>query len=238
LSRLGASVGLMDGDIYGPNIPIMLGVSHAQAIENDKIVPARKYGIQIMSMGFLIPDHEAVIWRGPMLHEAVRKFLTEVAWGQLDYLLIDLPPGTGDVQLSLSQRVPVSGALFVTTPQAVSLQDVRRGISMFRKTGVPILGIVENMSSFVCGHCRKISEIFGSGGGKRTAEELGIPFLGEIPLDLTVREGGDSGEPVIAGHPDSGIAGKFLSIAEQIANGFSGNCSHCGRMETGKTLKG
>ncbi|HNV85385.1 MAG TPA: Mrp/NBP35 family ATP-binding protein [Candidatus Omnitrophota bacterium] len=236
LSRLGASVGLMDGDIYGPNIPTMLGVSRIEAVENERIVPARKYGIQIMSMGFLIPRHEAVIWRGPMLHEAVRKFLKDVIWGNLDYLLIDLPPGTGDVQLSLSQTVPVGGALFVTTPQEVSLQDVRRGISMFRKTEVPILGIVENMSYFICGHCGQSAEIFGRGGGKRTADELGLPFLGEIPLDPIVREGGDLGEPVVSANPDSEIARRFLHIAGRIDREFRGNCRGCGRMQTEKIL--
>jgi len=216
LARQGAKVGLMDGDIYGPNIPQMMGLSGSPRIM-DKIQPLENFGVRVMSMGFLVADGKPVIWRGPMLHGAVRQFLNDVAWGELDYLIVDLPPGTGDVQLSLSQIVPLSGAVFVTTPQTVSLADVRRGIAMFLETEVPILGIIENMSYFLCPHCRQRTEIFSHGGGVKVAEDLKIPFLGGLPLDGAVREGGDLGNPVVSSSPDSDIARTFSAIAGRIA---------------------
>ncbi|MBI4550226.1 MAG: Mrp/NBP35 family ATP-binding protein [Candidatus Omnitrophica bacterium] len=221
LARTGARVGLMDADIYGPNIPLMVGLSAKPKTDGKKIIPPENYGIKVISMGFLVPEDQAVIWRGPMLHGAIQQFLGDVAWGELDYLLVDLPPGTGDVQLSLSQTVPMTGALMVTTPQAVSLQDVRKGIAMFQKVRVPILGLVENMSYFICPHCSDRTEIFSHGGGKRAAESLGIPFLGELPLDPAVREGGDAGKPVVAADPASPVAVKFLEIAESLAQQIS-----------------
>lgn len=190
LSAQGARVGLMDGDIYGPNVPLMLGIpaeSRPHVNAEGKIIPLEAYGIKMISMGVLVPADQPMVWRGPMLHSAIQQFIQKVAWGELDYLLVDLPPGTGDVQLSLVQTVPLSGAVIVTTPQEVALMDVRKGIMMFQKTEVPILGIIENMSG----------EIFGRGGGKAAAEQFNVPFLGEIPLDARVREGGDAGKPVL-----------------------------------------
>jgi ATP-binding protein involved in chromosome partitioning len=217
LSRLGSRVGIIDGDIYGPNIPLMLGV-HAQLMaEGDKIAPAQKHGLKVVSMGFLTNDESPVIWRGPMLHSVIRQFFLEVHWGELDYLVIDMPPGTGDVALSLSQTVPVAGAIVVTTPQEVSLTDSRRAIRMYQKLNIPVLGLVENMSYFVCPNCEHESDIFGRGGGKRTAEAMEVPFLGGIPIYEPIRRGGDEGVPLVIAEPDSPAAAAFRQVAEQTA---------------------
>ncbi len=218
LAQMGAKVGLMDADIYGPNIPIMMGINEQPRVTPDqRILPLEAYGVKLMSMGFLVPPEQAVIWRGPMLHSAVRQFLTDVEWGNLDYLVIDLPPGTGDVQLSLSQSVPLTGGVVVATPQDVALADVVKGITMFQKLEVPVLGIVENMSYFLCPHCGERTDIFAHGGAKKMAEQFGVPFLGEIPLDVAIRVGGDNGKPVTAVQPDSPYAQAFHQIAQQIA---------------------
>src|SRR4051812_18219301 len=203
LARCGGRVGIIDADIYGPNVPIMLGMKTQLTTDGKKIVPAEKYGLQVISMGFLTADEAPIIWRGPMLHGALQQFFREVAWSNLDYLVIDLPPGTGDVVLSLSQTVPVAGAIVVTTPQQVSLADSRRALAMYKKLNIPALGIVENMSYFVCPDCRHEADIFGHGGGERMAEELGVPFLGRIPIYQPIREGSDQGVPLLIGDPDS-----------------------------------
>src|SRR5438132_1560775 len=197
LAQEGAKVGLMDADVYGPNDHIMLGASKQPLYSQDgKIQPISAHGIKLMSMGFLVEPEQALVWRGPMLHSVVRQFLNDVNWGELDYLLIDLPPGTGDVQLCLAQSVPLTGAVMVTTPQDVALADVRKGVSAFEKLEVPILGVIENMSYFICPHCGERTEIFSYGGGRKAADEWGIPFLGEIPLNPDIRVGGDTGTPI------------------------------------------
>jgi ATP-binding protein involved in chromosome partitioning len=209
LASAGFKVGVMDGDIYGPNIPLMFGLPASfrpPVSENKKFLPAEAHGIRIISMGMLVGADQAMIWRGPMLHKAVSQFLHEVSWGELDYLLIDLPPGTGDVQLSLVQKVLLTGAVMVTTPQEVALMDVRKGIAMFRKTHVRILGVIENMTG----------SVFGSGGGKKIADEAEVPLLGSIPLDSGVREGGDEGHPVVFSRPDTEAAGAFQKAAEAL----------------------
>ena len=217
LARCGSRVGILDGDIYGPNIPIMLGVQTQLATDGEKIVPARKHGVQIVSMGFLTSDDAAVIWRGPMLHSAIQQFFREVAWTDLDYLIVDMPPGTGDVALSLSQTVPVAGAVVVTTPQVVAVADTRRAIRMYQKLNVPTLGIVENMSYFVCPGCGRESDLFGKGGGERLAGELDVPFLGSVPLHEPIRVGGDTGVPIVVGDPESAPARAFMHVAERAA---------------------
>ncbi len=221
LAQLGAQVGLMDADIYGPNIPIMMGVNEPPMSRNEQIVPLEAYGVKLMSMGFLVPPEQAVIWRGPMLHSAIRQFLSDVDWGDLDYLVIDLPPGTGDVQLTLTQSVPLTGGVVVATPQDVALADVVKGIEMFRKLEVPVLGVVENMSYFLCPHCNERTDIFAHGGAQKMAEKYGVPFLGEIPLDVAIRVGGDSGKPVAATHPDSPYALPFKKLAQSVAAAVS-----------------
>ena len=193
LKRVGCKVGLMDADVYGPSIPHLLGLSGRPTIENERIQPIFKDGIPVMSMGFLVPKDEAVIWRGPMLHGAVTQFLRDTRWGELDYLIIDMPPGTGDVALTLSQLLPLTGAVVVCTPQDVALLDAVKAIAMFRKVRIAILGVVENMSGFVCPGCGQRHDIFGSGGARRRAEELGVPFLGDVPIQLKIREYGDEG---------------------------------------------
>lgn len=216
LGQLGRKVGLLDADIYGPNIPMMLDVEKSPEQKDGKIIPAEGHGIKMISMGFFVPEDTAVVWRGPMVHTAIQQFFRDVTWGQLDYLLIDLPPGTGDAQLTLSQLVPLSGAVTVTTPQEVALHDVRKGMMMFQKVNVPLLGIIENMSYFVCGHCNHRTEIFSHGGGERAAEKLGVPFLGSIPIDPAIREGGDTGHPIVDADPDSPQAKAIRKIAEKI----------------------
>jgi len=207
LAQMGARVGILDADIYGPNVPIMMGVEEMPPPQNDKMVPPVAYGVQVMSIGFLVPEGEALIWRGPMLHSAIRQLLTDVAWDNLDYLVVDLPPGTGDAQLSLAQSVPLTGGIIVTTPQAVSLADARRGVTAFQRLDVPVMGIVENMAG----------EVFGEGGGEQAAEALGVPFLGRICLEPSIREGGDAGEPAVIFQPDSDQAAAFRMLAQKVA---------------------
>ncbi len=216
LAQTGARVGLMDADIYGPNIPMMMGVPEPPEKEGDKIKPAEAHGVKVMSMGFFVPEETAIVWRGPMVHTAIQQFFRDVLWGELDYLLVDLPPGTGDAQLSLSQIVPLTGVVTVTTPQEVALYDVRKGLMMFKKVNVPLLGVIENMSFFVCGHCGERTEIFSFAGGERAAQKFDIPFLGRIPLDPVIREGGDAGRPIVAAVPDSPLTLAFQSAAEAL----------------------
>jgi ATP-binding protein involved in chromosome partitioning len=218
LSQSGVTVGLMDADIYGPNIPMMMGVPEPPGKEDGKILPAEAHGVKIISMAFFVPEETAVVWRGPMVHTALLQFFRDVEWGELDYLLIDLPPGTGDAQLSMSQMVPMTGAISVTTPQEVALYDVRKGLRMFQKVNVPLLGIIENMSFFVCGHCGERTEIFSFGGGERAAKKFDIPFLGRIPLDPAIREGGDAGIPIVVANPDSPQSKAFVEIAAALRN--------------------
>jgi ATP-binding protein involved in chromosome partitioning len=217
LAQTGASVGLMDADIYGPNVPLMMGIEGRPYAVDNKIQTLSNYGVRVMSMGFLTADDTPLIWRGPMLHGVIQQFLRQVDWGQLDYLLIDLPPGTGDVQLSLTQTVPLMGAIVVSTPQDVALQDARKAILMFRQVHVDILGIVENMSYFQCPKCNERTHIFSHGGGATTAANFGVPFLGEVPLNTSIREGGDGGKPIVAGNPGSPVAKAFVEIAEKVA---------------------
>lgn len=221
LAQMGARVGLMDADVYGPNIPMMMGVTEPPKQKDNKLVPSENYGVKVMSMGFLVPEDQPIIWRGPMIHGAIQQFLRDVAWGELDYLLVDLPPGTGDAQLSICQLVPLTGAVIVTTPQQVALHDSKKGLAMFQKLNVPVLGIVENMSTFICPHCDKATDIFSHGGGKLAAEKLGVPFLGEIPIDPTVRAGGDTGRPITIARPDSPAAVAFRGVAQAVAQQIS-----------------
>ena len=206
LAQYGGRVGIIDGDVYGPNVPIMLGLDTQLASEGKKIVPAEKYGIRVVSMGFLADSKAPIIWRGPMLHGVVRQFFQDVRWGELDYLVIDMPPGTGDVALSLTQTVPVAGAIVVTTPQGVSLADTRRAVAMYRKLEVPTLGVIENMSSYVCPDCGRESHIFGKGGGEMVTAELNVPFLGHLPIYEPIRIGSDTGIPIVIAEPDSAAA--------------------------------
>ncbi|MEQ1628482.1 MAG: Mrp/NBP35 family ATP-binding protein [Nitrospira sp.] len=222
LALTGAKVGLMDADLYGPNIPMMMGSSKGPEQKDGKIVPVENYGVKLISMAYLVPEEAPLVWRGPMVHQYLQAFFRDVLWGELDYLLLDLPPGTGDVQLSISQMVPLAGAITVTTPQEVALYDVRKGMAMFQKVNVPLLGIVENMSSFVCGHCGERTDIFSHGGGERAAEKLGIPFLGRIPIDPAIRDGGDSGHPIVVGNPASPQAAAFRDIAQKIIVALGG----------------
>lgn len=218
----GARVGLMDADVYGPNVPLMLGAGRIRPeVEQNKILPVEAYGVRLMSMAVLKPGDEPMIMRGPILHGLVRQFLSDVKWGELDYLIVDMPPGTGDVQLSLSQLVPVQGAVLVTTPQEVALADVRRALRMFETVAVPVLGVVENMSYFVAPDTGARYNIFGEGGGQRLAEQYKVPFLGAVPLGLEVREGGDKGVPVVVGHPESPEAQALRRVAEEVARQVS-----------------
>ena len=217
LAKAGGRVGLIDGDIYGPNVPIMLGMKNQLVTDGQKIVPAEKYGLQVISMGFLTQDDAPIIWRGPMLHGALQQFFREVKWSDLDYLIVDMPPGTGDVALSLSQTVPVAGAIVVTTPQQVSLADSRRAVAMYKKLNIPPLGIIENMSYFDCPSCHHESDIFGHGGGEKMATELGVPFLGRLPIYQPIREGSDTGVPLVVSEPESPAARAFMAAAERAA---------------------
>jgi ATP-binding protein involved in chromosome partitioning len=217
LAKCGSRVGLIDADIYGPNVPIMLGLRTQLTTDGQKIVPAEKYGLQVISMGFLTQDDAPIIWRGPMLHGALQQFFREVAWKNLDYLVVDLPPGTGDVALSLSQTVPVAGAIVVTTPQQVSLADSRRAVAMYKKLNIPALGVIENMSYFVCGSCGHEADIFGRGGGELMASSLGVPFLGRVPIYQPIREGSDAGVPLLVSEPESPAGRAFMAAAEQTA---------------------
>jgi ATP-binding protein involved in chromosome partitioning len=213
LQLLGGRVGLMDADIYGPSIPLMMGVPAVDPQTTP--FPLERYGMKLMSMGFIVPPSQAVIWRGPMVHKAVTQFLSDIDWGPLDYLVIDLPPGTGDAQLTLTQTAPLSGAVIVTTPQEVSLIDARKGLEMFRQVRVPVLGIVENMSYFV-GDDGKRYELFGHGGGQKLAAEAGVPFLGAIPIDSRVSQCGDAGDPIVHKYPDSPVAQAYLALAQTV----------------------
>lgn len=217
LARMGAVVGLLDTDVYGPSIPIMMGIKEQPEIRDQRLIPIEQYGVRLMSLGFLIAEDTPLIWRGPMVMKAVEQLLTDVEWGELDYLLVDLPPGTGDVQLTLAQKVPLTGAIIVTTPQDVALLDVSRGISMFNKLNVPILGVVENMSYFECPHCGGRTDIFSHGGGESASRKYDVPFLGEVPVDLKIRVGGDTGRPIIVEDPESRQSGVFMEIAAQLA---------------------
>ena len=219
LANAGAAVGLMDADAYGPSIPTMMGIQERPRTSPErKLVPLVRHNIKLMSIGFMVPEEQAMIWRGPMLHSAIRQFLSDVEWGELDYLIIDLPPGTGDVALTLTQAIPLTGAVIVTTPQDVALADVRRGVAMFERLGVPILGIIENMSYFLCPHCNEKTEIFSANGGKNTSERFGVAFLGQIPLDAEVCTAGDIGVPIVAGNPTSPQSGAFGDAANELVS--------------------
>jgi len=207
LAQMGARVGILDADIYGPNVPIMMGIEELPPAHNDKLTPPVAHGVEVMSLGFLVPEGEALIWRGPMLHKAIQQLFTDVEWSDLDYLVVDLPPGTGDAQLSLVQLVPLTGGIIVTMPQAVSLADARRGLTAFRRLEVPVMGIIENMAG----------EVFGAGGGEQAAAALGVSFLGRVNLAPIVREGGDAGQPVVAFQPASEQAAAFRSLAQAVA---------------------
>jgi ATP-binding protein involved in chromosome partitioning len=217
LAKSGARVGLMDADIYGPNIPRMMGVSGQPPVINEKIVPLEAFGVKIISLGMMIEPDQPAIWRGPIVMKIINQFLADVAWGQLDYLFVDMPPGTGDAQLSLVQATPVDGALIVTTPQEVSVGDALRGVKMFQRVGVPVLGIIENMSWFECPHCGKPSALFGTGGGERLAKAVDLPLLGQVPLYLAVMEGGDTGAPIVLADAASSAARALEKIATQVA---------------------
>jgi len=216
LAQSGARVGLMDADIYGPNVPTMLGVEKIPPPQGQRLIPAQAYGIKMISMGLLVKPGQPLIWRGPMLNSAIRQFLSDVEWGELDYLIVDLPPGTGDASLSLAQSLPLSGAVIVTLPQLVSLEDAGRGLNMFRTLEVPILGIIENMSYLDLPDGTRM-DIFGSGGGERLAQATQANFLGKVPIDQNVRIGGDSGKPILVSHPDSPVANALREIAQKIA---------------------
>ena len=222
LAKDGASVGLIDADIYGPSIPLMLGVKEQPKMigedpNNVKLLPLERYGVKLMSIGFLIDDNTPVIWRGPMASGAIKQFMSDVLWGELDYLIFDLPPGTGDIQLTLVQTIPLTGAVVVTTPQDVALIDARKAIKMFERVNVTILGLVENMSYFIAPDTGKRYDIFGNGGGKKAAEEMGITFLGEIPINPLIREGGDTGKPIVIADPDCEETKKIMEIARNMA---------------------
>lgn len=222
LARHGAKVGLLDADFYGPSLPVMAGVNRRPLSRDGKTLePLDAHGLKVMSIGFLIEADQALIWRGAMLHGALMQLVRDVNWGELDYLVLDLPPGTGDIPLTVAQQVRSSGAVLITTPQDVALADVVRAKQMFDKLNVPVLGIVENMSQFICPHCGKGTHIFDTGGGKKAAEMMAMPFLGEVPLDLKIRQGGDQGLPIVVGHPDSPEAKAFMDIAGQVAAAIS-----------------
>jgi len=217
LAKCGSRVGLLDGDIYGPNIPLMMGINTQLTTDGKQIVPAEKYGVQVVSIGFLTQDDAPIIWRGPMLHGAIQQFFREVAWRDLDYLIVDMPPGTGDVALSMSQTVPVVGSIVVTTPQQVSLSDSRRAVRMYQKLNIPTIGIVENMSYYQCTNCHHEADIFGHGGGEKLATELDVPFLGRLPIYQPIREGSDAGIPLVIAEPASAASRAFLTLAERAA---------------------
>ena len=221
LAQDGARVGLLDADVYGPSAPLMTGISGGPATANGKLQPLEAHGLKVMSVGFMVAPDQPIIWRGPMVSSLLRQFLYEVQWGELDYLVIDLPPGTGDIQLTLAQAMPLSGAVIVTTPQDVALADVVRGVEMFRKLNVPILGVIENMSFFCCPSCGTRSEIFSHGGGDRTSQRIGVPFLGEIPLSARIREGGDRGEPAVTSDEADAYAEAFRDVARNLAGRVS-----------------
>jgi ATP-binding protein involved in chromosome partitioning len=216
LAQMGHKVGLLDADVYGPNVPLMMGINRTPQARGERIQPLENFGVKLMSMGFLSPGDKPLVWRGPMLHSVIQQFLRGVDWGALDYLVIDLPPGTGDVQLSLIQTAPVTGAVVVTTPSDVSLEDARKAVHMFNQVKVPVLGLVENMSWLKCPHCQGHIDVFSMGGGSRTATQMGIPFLGELPLDPVVRMGGDTGRPVATRGEGDERAASFFELAKRV----------------------
>ena len=223
LKANGLSVGVLDADIYGPSMPRMLGISgRPQSRDGKTLQPMQNYGLRVMSMGFLVPEDTPMIWRGPMVMSALQQMLREVEWGALDILVVDMPPGTGDAQLTMAQQVPLAGAVIVSTPQDIALLDARKGLNMFLKVDVPVLGIIENMSYFLCPHCGGRSEIFSHGGARREAEQLGTEFLGEVPLDLAIRETSDSGHPITVSDPDNPYAAVFRQIAARVWEKVSG----------------
>lgn len=218
LAQAGASVGLLDGDITGPNIPMMMGAEgQPKASANNKITPIERHGVKMISIQFFVPEGQPIVWRGPLIGGAIQQFLRDVEWGDLDYLVIDLPPGTSDAQLTLAQAVPISGAVLVTTPQEVSLADVTKALAMFQRMSVPVLGIVENMTAFACPHCGELTEIFGRGGGERFAAQHGLEYLGGVPLDITVRQGGDVGVPAVAQREPGPAARALTAVAQTVA---------------------
>jgi ATP-binding protein involved in chromosome partitioning len=223
LAKQGLKVGLLDSDIYGPSIPLMLGVSDRPEFDGNKLIPIDKYGVKLMSLGFLIDDESPVIWRGPLVMRALQQLLGDVEWGELDVILFDMPPGTGDAQLTLSQSVQLDGAVIVSTPQDVALLDAVKGVKMFEKVNVPILGIVENMSYFCCPDCGSRTDIFSAGGVKEKCDQLNISLLGEIPLDVEIRQGGDNGVPVVEGNPDNPQSKVFIQMAQKIIKDLSGD---------------
>jgi ATP-binding protein involved in chromosome partitioning len=217
LAMDGAKVGLVDADVYGPSIPLMFGINERPKVNQNKLIPLEKYGVKMMSIGFLVDPMQAVIWRGPMASGALKQFMSDVTWGDLDYLIFDMPPGTGDIQLTLVQTVPLTGAVIVSTPQDVALADARKGLVMFNKVNVPVIGIIENMSYYICSHCGQRENIFDTGGGSRTATELNVPFLGEIPIDTNIRIGGDQGMPIVTAKPDAPNSQIIRQIARNMA---------------------
>ncbi len=234
LAATGARVGLMDADIYGPSIPAIMGITEPPVLTDGRITPVERHGVKVISMGFFIEEKQAVVWRGPMLAKALDEFMSNVDWGELDYMIIDLPPGTGDVQLSLCQKLALTGAVVVSTPQDVALKVAQKAISLFEMLKTPVLGVVENMSYYVCGHCGEKDNIFGNGGARTAAEELGLPFLGELPLATAIRKSCDAGEPSVASEPDGDHGQAFRAVAEQVAAQISIR-SHSG--ELGKSIK-
>jgi len=222
LAAEGAAVGLLDADIYGPSQPMMLGIDRRPESEDGKTMePLENHGVQVMSIGFLVDQDEAMIWRGPMATQALEQLLRQTNWKDLDYLIVDMPPGTGDIQLTLSQRVPMTGAVIVTTPQDIALLDAKKGIKMFEKVGVPILGIVENMAVHICSNCGHVEHIFGADGGKKMAEQYGMAYLGALPLDINIRLQADSGKPTVVADPDGEVAGIYKAVARQVAVGIA-----------------
>ena len=218
LAAEGASVGILDADIYGPSMPTMMGISgQPESADGKSMEPMENYGVQVMSIGFLVDADNPMIWRGPMATQALEQLLRQTNWADLDYLLVDMPPGTGDIQLTLSQRVPLTGAVIVTTPQDIALMDARRGLKMFEKVGVPILGIVENMAVHVCSNCGHAEHVFGADGGRRMASEYGVDYLGALPLAMSIREQADAGQPTVVSDPDGEVAGIYKSVARQVA---------------------
>ncbi len=216
LAQAGHRVGLLDADIYGPSLPMMFGIQDRPRVDGNRILPFERYGVKLMSLGFIVDTDTAMIWRGPMVMKAIEQLLGDVEWGALDYMIVDLPPGTGDAQLTISQRVPLSGAIVVTTPQDIALIDARKGLSMFKKVNVPIVGIIENMSGFVCAHCGETTDVFKRGGGEKTAEVLGCNFLGRVPLDPAIMHGCDAGVPVVEAEPDGAHAESFRKLADAV----------------------
>jgi ATP-binding protein involved in chromosome partitioning len=222
LAAEGASVGLLDADIYGPSLPMMLGIDRRpDSADGKTMTPLENHGVQVMSIGFLVDQDQAMIWRGPMATQALEQLLRQTNWKDLDYLVVDMPPGTGDIQLTLSQRVPMTGAVIVTTPQDIALLDAKKGIKMFEKVGVPILGIVENMAVHVCSNCGHVEHIFGADGGKTMAAQYGMPYLGALPLDIHIRLQADSGKPTVVADPDGEVAGIYKAIARTVAIGIA-----------------